>query len=199
MAPCGSRPALTPKMWCSPSRTRARSSPHSWFPRLPSRFNGAPDVYAPTTPALASAWQSSRASPKHTREPSPSPPGPLAGSASRCNCPPRHRTEALPPGCPAARRRGRDSNPRCANDAQRFSRPPRSTTPAPLHGPVTGGAGSVAAAGAAPRSGADGVGVPADDGCAPALAVDVDGDGEDGEDGAGVAGVGLDEAALLAT
>jgi hypothetical protein len=32
--------------------------------------------------------------PKHTTEPSPSPPGPLGGSASRCNCPPRHRTLA---------------------------------------------------------------------------------------------------------
>src|SRR5207248_6000942 len=34
----------------------------------------------------------STASPKHTTEPSPSPPGPLAGSASRSNYPPRHRT-----------------------------------------------------------------------------------------------------------
>ena len=38
--------------------------------------------------------QSSRASPKHTTEPSPSPPGPLGGSASRCSYPPRHRTLA---------------------------------------------------------------------------------------------------------
>src|SRR4051794_15701095 len=36
------------------------------------------------------------------------------------------------------RRRGRDSNPRYGEAAQRFSRPPRSTTPAPLLGPVTG-------------------------------------------------------------
>jgi len=42
----------------------------------------------------ASAWQSSKASPKHTTEPSPSPPGPPGGSASRCNYPPRHRTLA---------------------------------------------------------------------------------------------------------
>jgi hypothetical protein len=37
----------------------------------------------------ASAWQSSTASPKHTTEPSPSPPGPLAGSAPRCTSPRR--------------------------------------------------------------------------------------------------------------
>jgi hypothetical protein len=42
----------------------------------------------------ASAWESSKASPKHTTEPSASPPGPLGGSASRCNYPPRHRTPA---------------------------------------------------------------------------------------------------------
>jgi hypothetical protein len=40
----------------------------------------------------ASAWQSSRASPKHTTEPSPSPPGPTAGSASQFSYPPQHRT-----------------------------------------------------------------------------------------------------------
>ena len=45
----------------------------------------------PTTPVSASAWQSSKASPRHTTEPSPSPPGPLGGCASRCNYPPRHR------------------------------------------------------------------------------------------------------------
>src|SRR5439155_8372346 len=54
----------------------------------------AANAYAPTTQALASAWPSSRASPKHTTEPSPSPPGTPAGSASRCNYPPRHRTPA---------------------------------------------------------------------------------------------------------
>jgi two-component system sensor histidine kinase VanS len=93
-APCGSRPAFTPRASCSPSRTPARSSPHSWFPRLSSRFFAAPNAYAATTQVSASAWQSSRASPKHTTEPSPSPPGPLAGSASRCNYPPHHRTLA---------------------------------------------------------------------------------------------------------
>ena len=36
----------------------------------------------------------------------------------------------------ANQRRGWDSNPRGAIDAQRFSRPPRSTTPAPLRGGV---------------------------------------------------------------
>ena len=55
-------------------------------------FRAAPNAYAPTTQVSASAWQSSRASPKHTTEPSPSPPGPPAGSASRCNYPPRQRT-----------------------------------------------------------------------------------------------------------
>src|SRR5262245_11806560 len=35
--------------------------------------------------ASASAWRSSRASPKHTTGPSPSLPGTPAGSASRCN------------------------------------------------------------------------------------------------------------------
>ena len=84
----------TPRAWCSPSRTPARSSPHSWSPRWSSRFSAAPNAYAPTTQVSASAWRSSRASPKHTTEPSPSPPGPLAGSASRCNYPPRHRTLA---------------------------------------------------------------------------------------------------------
>ena len=48
-APCGSRPAFTPRVRCSPSRTPARSSPHSWLPRLPSRFFAAPNAYAPTT------------------------------------------------------------------------------------------------------------------------------------------------------
>jgi hypothetical protein len=46
------------------------------------------------TPHLVSTLaepQSSRASPTHTTEPSPSTPGPLAGSVSRCNYPPRHR------------------------------------------------------------------------------------------------------------
>jgi hypothetical protein len=43
---------------------------------------------------IATAQQSSRASPKHTTERSPSPPGPPAGSASRCNYPPQHRTLA---------------------------------------------------------------------------------------------------------
>src|SRR6266511_4458437 len=56
-APCGSRPAFTPSVWCSPSRTPASSSPHSWIPRLSSRFLAAPNAYAPTTRVSASAWQ----------------------------------------------------------------------------------------------------------------------------------------------
>ena len=86
--------SVHPETWFSLSRTPARSSPHSWLPRLPSRFSAAANAYAPTTQASASAWPSSRASPKHTTEPSPSPPATLAGSASRCNYPSRHRTLA---------------------------------------------------------------------------------------------------------
>src|SRR5262249_40919559 len=37
-APSGSQPASSPRLRCSPSRTPARSSPHSWLPRSPSRF-----------------------------------------------------------------------------------------------------------------------------------------------------------------
>ena len=66
---------------------RRRSSPRSWSPRSSSRSSAAPNAYAPTTRASASAWRSSRASPRHTTEPSPSPPGPPAGSASRCELP----------------------------------------------------------------------------------------------------------------
>ena len=57
---------------------------------LAEPFQRGSNAYAPTTPASASAWRSSRASPRHTTEPSPSPPGPPAGSASRCSYPPRH-------------------------------------------------------------------------------------------------------------
>ena len=57
-------------------------------------FRAAPNASAPTTQASASAWRSSRASPERTTEPSPSPPGPLGGSAPRCNYPPRRRTPA---------------------------------------------------------------------------------------------------------
>ena len=53
------------------------------------RFIAAPNAYAPTMQVSGLAWQSSKASPKHTTEPSPSPPAPPAGSASRCNYPPR--------------------------------------------------------------------------------------------------------------
>ena len=60
-----------PRVRCSLSRTPARSSPHSWFHRLPSRFAAAPNAYAPTPQVWASAWQSSKASPKHTTELSP--------------------------------------------------------------------------------------------------------------------------------
>ena len=42
-----------------------------------------------TIQGSASAWPSSRASPRHTTEPSPSPPGPLGPSASPPNYPMR--------------------------------------------------------------------------------------------------------------
>ena len=80
---------------CSPSRTPARSSPRSWSRRSPSRSSAAPNASAPTTPASASAWRSSRASPRPTTEPSPSPPAPTAGSASRCDC--RRQLRLRPP------------------------------------------------------------------------------------------------------
>ena len=86
-APCGSRPAPRPRAWFSQSRTQATSSRRNWFPRLTSRFNAAADAYAPTTQGSASAWQSSRASPRHTTEPSPWPPGLPVGSASRVQLP----------------------------------------------------------------------------------------------------------------
>lgn len=55
-------------------------------------------------------------------------------------CPSRHSRWHWTTGAPleggtrAHQRRGRDSNPRYGVTAQRFSRPPRSTTPAPLRG-----------------------------------------------------------------
>ena len=80
---------LTPRAWSSPSRTPVKSSPHSWSPRSPSHFSAAPNAYAPTTQASAWAWPSSRASPKHTTEPSPSTPEPAGGFVSRCDYPPQ--------------------------------------------------------------------------------------------------------------
>ena len=50
-------------------------------PRLPNRSVATPNVYAAITQVWASAWRSSRASPKRTTGPSPSPRGPPAGSA----------------------------------------------------------------------------------------------------------------------
>jgi hypothetical protein len=58
------------------------------------RSSAAPNAYTVTMQGSASAWPSSRASPRHTTEPSLSPPGPLGGSASRWNYPSRHRTLA---------------------------------------------------------------------------------------------------------
>ena len=70
---------LTPTAWCSPSRTPASSSRRSWSRRSPSRSSAAPNASAPTTPVSASAWRSSRASPRPTTEPSPSTPRPDGG------------------------------------------------------------------------------------------------------------------------
>ena len=107
-APCGSGPALTPKAWSSSSRTPASTSPRHWLPRLPSRFSAPPNAYAPATQALVSAWQSSRASPKHTTEPSPSPPARPAGSVPRSNYPSRHN----PSSCSGAQARRSRRRPR---------------------------------------------------------------------------------------
>ena len=79
---------------CSRSRTRERTSPPNWSARSSSRSSAAPSAPTPTTKGSASAWRSSTASPRRTTEPSPSPPEPTEGSASRCACPPRHRAPA---------------------------------------------------------------------------------------------------------
>ena len=93
--------------WCSPSRTPARSSRPQLVSTLAEPFQRGTNAYAPTTQASASAWRSSRASPKHTTAPSPSPPGPPAGSASRCNYPPRHRSMTVTMADRDLRPRGR--------------------------------------------------------------------------------------------
>ena len=86
--------AIRPESVMLTVENTGESSLHSWSRHSPNRSSAAPNAYAPTMQVSASAWQSSRASPRHTTEPSPSPPGPLAGSASRCNYPPRPRTLA---------------------------------------------------------------------------------------------------------
>ena len=65
--------SVQPKSVVLAVENTGRSSPHNWSPRLPSRFFAAPNACAPATQVSASAWRSSRASPKHTTEPSPSP------------------------------------------------------------------------------------------------------------------------------
>ena len=72
------------RAWCSRSRTRASRSIRSWSRRSPSRSSAAPGARGPTTRGSASAWRSSRASPRRTTAPSPSPRGAQAGSASPC-------------------------------------------------------------------------------------------------------------------
>ena len=76
---------------------RREAHPAVRRPRLPSRFVAVPNAYAPTTRVSASAWRSSRASRRHTTARSTSAPGPPGGSASRCNCPPRHRARRAAP------------------------------------------------------------------------------------------------------
>ena len=56
---------------------------------LPSRFFAAPNAYAPTMQASASAWQSSTASPSTRRNPHPHPPGRGRPPRRRFNYPPR--------------------------------------------------------------------------------------------------------------
>src|SRR5438270_4366051 len=108
----GSRPELAPTSWSSRSRTPARRSRPRWSPRLPSHFFAATNASASTTQASASGWQSSSASPKHTRAPSPLLLEPPAGSASRCESPPRRRLDDLnQAGTPAAREPGRSCRP----------------------------------------------------------------------------------------
>ena len=85
-APCGSRPSAQPEERGAHRREHRRAAhARSWSPRSPSRSCAAPNASAPTTRASASAWRSSRASPRRTTGPSPSPPGPPAGCASRCS------------------------------------------------------------------------------------------------------------------
>jgi two-component system, OmpR family, sensor histidine kinase VanS len=74
--------------------TPARSSHHSWSRHSPNRSSAAPNAYATIMQASASAWRSSRASPKRTTEPSPSPRALEAGSTSRCNYRPHQRAPA---------------------------------------------------------------------------------------------------------
>ena len=61
---------------------------------LAEPFLRGTNAFAPTTQGSGSAWRSSRASPRHTTEPSPSRPGPQAVFVSRCSSPPRHGTPA---------------------------------------------------------------------------------------------------------
>lgn len=64
-------PAFNQRRWCSPWRTPARRSLRGWSRYSPNRFSAAPNVCAPTTQVLASAWQSSKESSEHTAELSP--------------------------------------------------------------------------------------------------------------------------------
>ena len=93
-APCSSAPPKAPSPSYSPSKTPATSSPRSWSRFSPNRSSAAPDARAVTIQGSASAWPSSRASPRHTTEPSPSPPGPPGGSASPPNYPMRRPVRA---------------------------------------------------------------------------------------------------------
>jgi hypothetical protein len=59
---------------------------------LPEPFQRGTERIRTDHTGVGLGWPSSSASPKHTTEPSPS--GALAGSASRCNYPPRNQTPA---------------------------------------------------------------------------------------------------------
>ena len=74
---------------CSRSRTPAARSLRRWSRPSPNRSTAEPNASAVTMPVSASAWPSSRASPRRTTGHSPSAPGPPGGSASRWCCPSR--------------------------------------------------------------------------------------------------------------
>ena len=76
------------------------------LPGWSSRSSAAPDGSATATQVSASAWPSSRESPRHTTGPSPSPPGPREASAPRCDCLPRHRARAADDQLPRVRPTG---------------------------------------------------------------------------------------------
>ena len=106
-APCGSRPR--PSRERGAHRREHRRAAHGATRRharraVPARHE--PHAHRPRG-RRPRPGASSRASPRRTTGPSPSPRGPAAGSASRCDSPPRR--------CPARSRRGWLASPRKAS------------------------------------------------------------------------------------